>query len=130
MDTAAAGLRGVVAALVIAGAAFFHAQEGSLAMTGADGAGGIRCEIRERPSGRLLEIRAVAMAERRVDGEYRFDVTSNDGYGTSVTRQRGMFSLEPDTELVLGTVTIDADGFEASLQVTVDGRTFECPRLA
>ncbi|GGE15487.1 hypothetical protein GCM10011390_38260 [Aureimonas endophytica] len=103
---------------------------GALATIGDAGAsaGPLRCEIRAVPSGGMVALEALARSDRSVGGSYAFQVTSAGRGGGTDIHQGGAFRAAAGETARLGRVTLGADGavYDATLDVTVGGRTISC----
>ncbi len=90
--------------------------------------GPVRCEIHFTPDGDMVSLEALAYADRKVSGTYSFHVESAGQTGGTNIEQGGAFSAAPGRPATLGAVTLDAKGavYDASLEVTVDGKSIGC----
>lgn len=91
-------------------------------------AGPVRCEIRADASDGMTSLEGVVHADKAVSGSYRFRVESFGASGRSDIDQGGDFTAEPGRPATLGSVMLDSRGgrYDASLTVTLEGRTIEC----
>ena len=89
-------------------------------------AGPIHCQMRAETSGGMTSLEGIVHADRTVSGSYRLRVKSSGASGSSSIDQGGDFTAGPGTPATLGTVTLSGARFDASLTVTVDGRTTAC----
>ena len=96
--------------------------------TASQSVGPVRCEIRATPEGSMVLLEALAHADRNVSGTYSFHVESTGHTGGTNIEQGGAFSAAPGRATALGAVTLDAKGavYDATLEVTVDGKSISC----
>jgi hypothetical protein len=85
----------------------------------------IHCEIRTKPVGKTLELVGVVWTDgRQMTGDYSFVVNSQGPGGSSNVAQKGLFSVNPREEAVIGTVIVNAragNRFLARLTITSEG---------
>lgn len=88
----------------------------------------VRCEIRAHSTDGRTSLEGVVQADKAVSGSYRLRVKSSGTSGSSNIDQGGDFTAGPGNPATLGTVMLDTLGarFDASLTITVDGKTIEC----
>lgn len=90
--------------------------------------GPVRCEIRADLTGGTTSLEGVVHADKAVSGSYRFRVESAGASGRSNIDQGGDFTAGPGNPATLGSIMLDTRGarYDASLTVTVEGKTIEC----
>lgn len=85
----------------------------------------LHCEIRSRPVNGSVELTGVVWSDKQqATGDYSFIVNSQGPSGSSNVAQKGLFSVEPHHERVVGTVVVNAragDRFLARLTINSDG---------
>lgn len=88
----------------------------------------VSCEIRAETSGGMTTLEGVLRADKAVSGSYRFRVKSSGTSGNSDIDQGGEFTAAPGSRETLGSVMLGSRGarYDASLAVTVNGKTIEC----
>lgn len=80
----------------------------------------LHCEMRGNVEAGLLNLQGVVWADDDLIGSYRFDLIKRGSSGNSSTSQRGVFSLVPNQEKVVGTITVNVPAghtYHAQLQV-------------
>lgn len=95
----------------------------------ADTMSDIKCEIRSRPLAAGLEVIGVVWSDSRASGSYNFLVNKEGPSGSSHVVQRGLFTVEPHQQQVIGTISVDAasgDRYLARLIVYSDGQETIC----
>lgn len=116
--------------LLGAGAAAIAAGIALAGQAGAAGASGaaLSCEIAASPAGGSIVLKPLVHAAGPVNGSFRFKVVSAGGAGSTNIRQGGGFSAAPGKPAALGQVMLGGGGqvYEASLELTADGRTVTC----
>ncbi|MGX5830120.1 curli-like amyloid fiber formation chaperone CsgH [Mesorhizobium sp. 43Arga] len=90
--------------------------------------GPVRCEIRVTPQGGMVSLEALAHADRNVTGIYSLHVESAGQTGGTNIVQGGAFSAANGKPAKLSAVTLEAKGavYDATLEVTVDGKNISC----
>lgn len=80
---------------------------------------GVQCEIRASKAPGGIELRAVAVADQSVAGQYDFVVQSQSAGGSSDVSQGGEFALRQGEERILGVVSVGSGrpAYRAHLQV-------------
>lgn len=91
-------------------------------------AGPVRCEIRVDSTDGMTSLEGVVHADKAVSGSYQFRVKSSGASGRSNLDQGGDFTAGPGNPATLGSITLDTRGarYDASLTVTLNGKTIEC----
>lgn len=91
-------------------------------------AGPVRCEIRADSTNGMTSLEGVVHADKAVSGSYQFRVKSSGASGRANLDQGGDFTAGPGNAATLGSITLDTRGarYDASLTVTLNGKTIEC----
>lgn len=87
-----------------------------------------RCEIRAVSAGGMTSLEGLVHAAAPVSGSYSFRIRGGGSAGTSNIQQGGEFYAAPGEPALLGSVSLGGRGarYDASLTVTIGGRTLEC----
>ncbi|KKB13243.1 hypothetical protein VE25_02880 [Devosia geojensis] len=94
---------------------------------GTQSKGPLTCAIDVNPSGRMLEIEAVALADAAVSGSYSLEVRSAGSSGNSNVRQGGGFSLEAGKPATLGKVMLGGSAaYDVQLDIDANGVSITC----
>ncbi len=88
----------------------------------------VSCEIEAAKSGGMLALSGVVHSASAASGSYQLKVVSAGGGNNTNINQGGGFSVTSGGSARLGQVTLGDSGavYEASLKVTVDGKTYSC----
>jgi hypothetical protein len=88
----------------------------------------LRCEIRVKPRGNMVELEAIAAATSAVQGTYEFRVSKSGSGSSSNVFQQGDFSVSPGVATTLGTAMVGGDGgpYVAQLNIVADGTAVRC----
>ncbi len=110
----------VVLGIAAAGAAYASSDDGDT--------GPAICQIKATQQGSMISLEGVVLADSAVTGTYRFQIASVGGSGNTNIRQGGGFSAGAGDEVTLGKVMVGGYGasYDASLEVTLGGETYQC----
>ena len=89
----------------------------------------LHCEIRGHVDAGLLNLQGVVWADDDLIGSYSFDLLKRGASGNSSTSQRGVFSLVPNQEKVVGRITVNVPAghtYYAQLQVLAGDTDVSC----
>jgi len=89
----------------------------------------LHCEIRGHVEFGLLNLQGVVWADDALIGSYSFDLVKRGSFGNSSTSQRGVFSLDPNQEKVVGSITVNVPAghtYHAQLQVLAGDTDVSC----
>jgi len=89
--------------------------------------GPLTCAIDIKPSGQMLEIAGVVVADAAISGSYSFEVRSAGSSGNSNVRQGGGFALEAGKPATLGKVMLGGSAaYDVRLDIDANGQSFTC----
>jgi len=88
----------------------------------------LRCEIQRISPGEMTSLQGVIETDKAVSGTYEFRVVSSGRGGQSNVRQGGAFSATSGGVVKLASIMVGGSGtsFDASLEITLNGKTIEC----
>jgi hypothetical protein len=111
------------------GVAFGDSQDNSI--TGSTShieEGPVYCEIQTTNRNGMIALEGLVHADAAIQGSYSFKVRNAGHSGNSNIRQGGNFSARAGDVVTLSRVTLGGRGavYDASLEITANGRTYEC----
>ncbi len=124
-----AALLTVLLGLGAGGAAMGEGQDNlAVGSTFPDENAPIYCEIQTTTRGGMIALEGLVYSDTAIRGSYRFKVANAGHSGNSNIQQGGNFSVGPDDVVTLSRVTLGGRGavYDASLEITADGETYEC----
>lgn len=98
----------------------------------ANAAGGdFACGVTTQTQGGMLAVQGKLMSPTALNGEYHFALKSSGGGGSTNINQGGQFSAEPNAEVALGQVMVNANAHvNVDFTVTANGKTYDCSQNA
>ncbi|MGJ8535493.1 MAG: curli-like amyloid fiber formation chaperone CsgH [Alphaproteobacteria bacterium] len=101
----------------------------ALAGTNTDNSSGdpISCEIKATENRGMITLETMIHSDSSIDGQYRFKVKSAGGSGSTNISQGSNFHADAGDTIQLGRMMLSSGSvYDASLDVTVSGVTFNC----